>query len=125
MKMMRPTTIISVSIVARMHFISLQTQLIAIFNAILIILFIRHTFDSVDATVNRNSDRENGTIYPVTPTKELNGDFSSSKYHVSGQSGQYAHSAVSFVIIRIQFILISFHSSFRWAEVVIGQTLLR
>lgn len=58
----------------------------AIFNTILIMPFIRHTFDSVDATVNRNSDRENGTIYPVTPTKELNGDFSSTKHHVSGHT---------------------------------------
>lgn len=38
-----------------------------------------------DATVNRNSDKENGTIYPVTPTKELGSDFSV-KHHVSSNS---------------------------------------
>lgn len=30
----------------------------------------------LDATVNRNSDKENGTIYPVTPTKELGSETS-------------------------------------------------
>ncbi|XP_031622121.1 hybrid signal transduction histidine kinase A-like [Contarinia nasturtii] len=35
-----------------------------------------------DATTNRNSDKENGTIYPVTPTKELNND-TSVKHHAS------------------------------------------
>lgn len=34
-----------------------------------------------DATVNRNSDKENGTIYPVTPTKELVNDIGT-KHHV-------------------------------------------
>lgn len=58
--------------------------------------FCTYTFDSVDATVNRNSDRENGTIYPVTPTKELNGDFSSTKHHVSGNK-QSAHSAAAII----------------------------
>lgn len=38
-------------------------------------------FNFTDATVNRNSDKENGTIYPVTPTKELGSDFST-KHHV-------------------------------------------
>lgn len=45
-----------------------------------------------DATVNRNSDKENATIYPVTPTKELGSDISI-KNHVSLQGffGQKLH----------------------------------
>lgn len=39
----------------------------------------------LDAAVNRNSDKENGTIYPVTPTKELGSDISV-KHHVSSDS---------------------------------------
>lgn len=38
--------------------------------------------NNTDATVNRNSDRENGTIYPVTPTKELNSDYGTTKHHM-------------------------------------------
>lgn len=37
----------------------------------------------LDATINRNSDKENGTTYPVTPTKELGNDITV-KHHVSG-----------------------------------------
>lgn len=40
---------------------------------------------SLDATINRNSDKENGTIYPVTPTKELGNDITM-KHHVSQMS---------------------------------------
>lgn len=52
-------------------------------------IYLLHPFNFADATVNRNSDRENGTIYPVTPTKELNSDFSTSK-HVSLIALKYA-----------------------------------
>ncbi|XP_055317396.1 probable cyclin-dependent serine/threonine-protein kinase DDB_G0292550 isoform X2 [Sitodiplosis mosellana] len=40
------------------------------------------TNNNIDATVNRNSDKENGTIYPVTPTKELGNDITI-KHHTS------------------------------------------
>lgn len=99
--------------------------LCAIFNTILIMPFIRHTFDFVDATVNRNSDRENGAIYPVTPTKELNSDFGSSKHHVS--VGQRAFSCANMVLLEFFCIYscLFFSPPFRWVEVVIVRIPLR
>lgn len=48
-------------------------------------LTISRAFFASDAAVNRNSDKENGTIYPVTPTKELGNDLTM-KHYVSQMS---------------------------------------